>query len=407
MEKRGRIQKFLRSNLAKAILVTLVIFLIALIFKINPASGSAIDDKRAEVDRLQGQIDYYQNLAAQKAKEINSLEAKIDKMNAEIKVTELNIEKTQAKIDVTQAEIDETKAKIKQKETELAYQKSVLDEALRVIYEEGNAGFLESFLTAETLTDLMDRTEYLDTVSNKIEITMEKIEGIKTELLAKKKELEGKKADLDSLLVEQKQSRDGLLVQKAAKDSLLAETQGQKSAFLALMKSRLDAWEQSNAELKRMEEALHDGPGGGGPGYSVPYWPMFGYISVGYGACGCEAYFCGRCHTGIDIVAPFGASVRAAKSGVVRDTINSCADFGSYSCGGGYGNRVIVEHSDGYVAIYGHLKRGSVRVSVGQSVTGGSTVLGSEGSSGFSTGPHLHFEIRNSMWGSPVRPSLP
>ncbi len=133
---------------------------------------------------------------------------------------------------------------------------------------------------------------------------------------------------------------------------------------------------------------------------------MYGYISVGYGACGCELYFCNRCHTGIDIVASFGASVKPAKSGTVAGTVNYCYDYGDYDCGGGYGNHVKIRHSDGYISIYAHLKRGSVRVSNGQSVSGGSTVLGSEGSSGFSTGPHLHFEIRN-PGGASVRPILP
>jgi murein DD-endopeptidase MepM/ murein hydrolase activator NlpD len=385
----------------------LAVFVLAVIFRAGAVESSTIDQKRSELDQIQSQINYYENLAQQKENQIGSLTAQIKKMNAEIKVTELNIQRTQMKINITELEIAKTKAEIKQKEKELAYQKSVLNEALRVIYEEGNAGFLESFLKAGTLSDLIDRSEYLDTVENKIEVTMAKIAEIKADLLAKKKDLDSKNADLHSLLVEHQESRDGLLVQKSAKNSLLSETQGQKAAYSRLVSKKQKEYEQSNAELKRLEEALNGGNGGGGGGYSVPFWPMYGYISVGFGACGCQAYFCGRCHTGVDIVAPFGSSIRAAKSGKVISTNDGCADYGSYSCGGGYGNNVRVRFDDGYVSIYGHMKRGSVRVHTGQQVTGGATVLGSEGSSGFSTGAHLHFEIRTSDWGTPVRPGLP
>lgn len=382
-------------------------FVIFFVFRAGGTQGSALDDKRAELDQISSQIDYYQHLAEQKEGQINSLEAQIKKMNAEIRVTELNIVRTQTKIVITQAEINETKAKIRQKNQELAYQKSVLDEALRVMYEEGNTGFLETFLKSETLSDLIDRTEYLDTVGAKIDHTMKIMAKIKAELQQKHKELASKKADLDSLLVEQQQSRSGLITQKAAKNSLLFRTQGQKAAYSRLVAKKQSEYEQSNAELKRLEESLNGGGGGGGSGYSVSSWPMYGYISVGFGACGCSAYFCGRCHTGIDIVAPFGSTIRAASSGRVIAVNTGCADYGSYSCGGGYGNHVRVKFDDGYVSIYGHMKRGSVRVHVGQRVTGGVTILGSEGSSGFSTGAHLHFEVRNSEWGSPVRPILP
>jgi murein DD-endopeptidase MepM/ murein hydrolase activator NlpD len=383
MEKRGQIQKFMKSKLAKVILVTLVIFIIALIFKVNPASSSSIDEKRSEVDRLQNQIDHYQGLANEKAGQIESLEAQVAKMNAEIKVTELNIEKTQKKVNLTQAEINETKEKIKEKEKELAYQKSVLDEALRVIYEEGNAGFLESFLTAETLADLMDRTEYLDAVSNKIEVTMEKIEGIKTELLAKKEDLEEKKTELTSLIDQQKAINLALNEQKREKNLLLAETKGEEAEYEKLLNQRLTQFQDSNSELKRMEEAIRRGLGGDAPSATGFIWPMHGYISVGFGECGCEAYFCGLCHWGIDIVNAAGTPIVASKGGKAYKKYDP----------GGYGIYVSIDHADSFSTIYGHMQIYASGYRNGSYIERG-TVIGYEGSTGFSTGPHLHFEVR-------------
>lgn len=395
MEKRGQIRKFMKSKLAKVILITLVVFVIALIFKVNPASSSSIDEKRSEVDQLQNQIDHYQGLANEKAGQIESLEAQVARMNAEIKITELNIEKTQKKADLTQVEINETKEKIKEKEKELAYQKSVLDEALRVIYEEGNAGFLESFLTAETLADLMDRTEYLDAVSNKIEITMGKIEAIRADLLAKKNDLEGKKRELTELLKDQEAVQLSLIQQRQEKDDLLQTTQGKQAVYEASLGRVKEVWESANSELKRMEESAHDDPGA--PSADGFYWPINGRRGCPFGYSECYCFWDGkkkicRFHSGIDIISSCGTRIVASKSGTVTTVEDGYNNTYPYSYI--YGNYVKIDHGGGFETVYGHLLKYKIRVRKGSRVIGGQTVIGYEGNSGYSTGCHLHFEVR-------------
>jgi len=94
--------------------------------------------------------------------------------------------------------------------------------------------------------------------------------------------------------------------------------------------------------------------------------PVFGYAS---------------CHTGLDVAAPTGTSIRAAADGTVA----------LITSGGPYGNAVLVAHGDGLTTFYAHMS--SVAVSQGQQVSAG-TVVGAVGSTGWSTGPHLHFETR-------------
>ncbi|OGH02173.1 MAG: hypothetical protein A2798_03525 [Candidatus Levybacteria bacterium RIFCSPHIGHO2_01_FULL_37_17] len=103
-------------------------------------------------------------------------------------------------------------------------------------------------------------------------------------------------------------------------------------------------------------------------------WPLRGVISQ----------FATWYHMGIDITSPYGASIVAAKSGVVKQV-----STGSYD--GGYGNNVYIDHGGGVVTHYAHLA--NVSVSAGQTVVGGSTVIGSNGLTGRTTGPHVHFEI--------------
>jgi murein DD-endopeptidase MepM/ murein hydrolase activator NlpD len=135
------------------------------------------------------------------------------------------------------------------------------------------------------------------------------------------------------------------------------------------------------------------GVGGGEP--SVGGWtrPMSGPVSSGFG----QRW--GRMHRGVDIAAPTGTPVVAARPGVVVHVTNGCHPTSSSGCGGGFGNYVMVAHDGGFATVYAHLA--TVQVGVGQSVSAG-TQLALSGNSGNSTGPHLHFEIR--VGGSAVNP---
>lgn len=115
-------------------------------------------------------------------------------------------------------------------------------------------------------------------------------------------------------------------------------------------------------------------------------------------------YRWGRLHAGIDITAGFGSPIYAARDGVVTGLVASCSNVGSYgsSCGGGYGNYIIINHGDGMQSIYGHMTNAH-RVSVGQTVKRGQ-IIGTMGGSGSSTGTHLHYGI---YYGTPMRGGSP
>lgn len=98
-------------------------------------------------------------------------------------------------------------------------------------------------------------------------------------------------------------------------------------------------------------------------------------------------------HTGIDIAAPEGTNIIAARSGIVETIVEGCISGGDHSCGGGYGNYIVISHGDGNYTLYAHLYQNSIAVKKGDSVNQGQ-LIGKMGSSGRSTGSHLHFEIR-------------
>ncbi len=110
----------------------------------------------------------------------------------------------------------------------------------------------------------------------------------------------------------------------------------------------------------------------------------------------------GGFHYGVDIGAPVGTSIVAAKSGVVIKTVTGCR-VGARSCGGGYGNYVVIKHSNGTKTLYGHMS--TINVSHGSKVKAGERI-GGIGNTGRSTGPHTHFEIENIRTGKKIRPQF-
>ena len=118
-------------------------------------------------------------------------------------------------------------------------------------------------------------------------------------------------------------------------------------------------------------------------------------ITNGFGCGGENAWRTTGCHGGLDIGVNCGSNIIAAKSGTVVNTSDGCPTYGSYgsSCGGGYGNYIILQHSDGNYTLYGHLSQNGVKVKQGDTVDQGQ-VIAASGSSGSSTGCHLHFEVR-------------
>lgn len=144
----------------------------------------------------------------------------------------------------------------------------------------------------------------------------------------------------------------------------------------------------------------NNNPGGGNTNADYGYvdksrftWPVPGFYHISYGV----GWRWGAYHKGIDIYSPNirGANIIAADAGEVILVSNTCThDYGkdySCGCGGGYGNYCIIDHGDGYWTLYGHSER--MIVTQGQHVEKG-TILGTVGSTGHSTGPHLHFEVR-------------
>ena len=388
------------------------------------ATISELEARQAELEAKQAEYQAKLNdsnaAVSEQQDKVDALVGQVESVTEEIQVCYKKIAIYDKSIDEKQTQIDAANAKIEEK-------MDVLRQRVKTIYISGDVSALEIVLGAKDFSDFLDKLQLVQYVSNHDE---ELINGIKQELNAiadEKKALEADKAELEEEQATLKEKQDEL-------NTLLEEN---KETLAGLQSTAADAQMQLNlseeelsglsAEIqeyyRQQREALaaqqaaaaaaaaaassggdDDGGDNGGSSSSINYsasprvetdgswtWPLPGnyMITSEYGEA--RSY---EAHNAIDIGASTGDPIYAANSGTVVSSYSGCthssAGVGGCNCGGGYGNYIWILHDNGYETIYGHMI--STAVSTGDTVANGQ-LIGYVGSTGWSTGPHLHFEL--------------
>ena len=271
---------------------------------------------------------------------------------------------------------------------------------VRAMEENGSYTYLDILFNCTSLGELLgamdDISEIMDAdrrLYEKYTAAREETERVKaeyedtlTDLGDKQDKLEAEKARLEAEIEEATDLINDLEADIEAAQAEYAANEAAEQALNAQMDA-IAAQIAAEEEAARQEAAQngtdYTGPGSTATGSYTWPCPSCTYITSGYGNRIHPIFGTERWHSGIDIGAAAGATVIAADSGTV-----SVATYSS-----SYGNYVMIYHSNGTYTLYAHMS--SIAVTAGQSVTKGDTI-GYVGSTGWSTGPHLHFEIRNS-----------
>ena len=345
---------------------------------------------------LSGRVRVLDEKAARVQAEVNALDSELDKLNT-------NIADVQAKLTAAQQRLNVLAAELKQVVGRLERRTDLFTNRAVAAYMAGPTGHLEGLLSATTFNEVVDRTSYyesaldadsrlvedIDLLRAETEIKRDQVVEEEEQIAAQKMKLEADRAAVAQIRQERDAVLDAQLSVIAEKESILGQVDSKKAhyervvAALEADQSRIEAILQ--ARLAASSSSSVGLPTGGGQ----LLWPTAGPMTSPYGYRTHPIFGDSRLHTGIDIGAPYGATVIAGDAGVV-------AYVGVMS---GYGNVVVVDHGGGLATTYNHLSAFSV--SSGQQV-GRGVPVGNVGCSGYCTGPHLHFEVR--VNGSPVDP---
>lgn len=415
---------------AKNILKTLAAASALILFIQTPSAyATSLSDLKEEKKQVETKKNQLNSSISNKSNAITANQEKqqqildqIQALNAEIDKTNSNIKKVQADIRATNEEIKKLEASIEELLHKIEERDLLLQERARAIQAGGSVSYLDVLLGSNSFVDFIDRFSAVNAlleadrqIIQDQKDDKQKLEEQKQSVEEKRKNLEGKKAELERLkasLDSQKTEKNKLV------DQLEKEQEKLKSEKVLLEKEYSEALEVSQelqdqiiaeqnrlAEIARQQEvkrkaaaaaaaaaAANNGGGSSGGTVHAPQsngtWikPTNGRLTSPYGwrNLGAGPEF----HYGVDLANATGTPIWAAADGVV----SYAAPLSSY------GNVVIVTHSiDGqiYTTVYAHLS--AFNVSVGQEVTQGQQIA-AMGSTGRSTGPHLHFEVHIGPW---------
>lgn len=365
--------------------IVIFLLILCLLFP-SIAQAESLEEQKQnvqnQIEESTGELEYVQEELSQTLIQVQQLDDTI--VQAEQEIANYNTQLTQL-----QTQVDETEANLQKIQKNYEENEKLLEERLVVLYEKGETSFLDLLLKSSSLTEFLSNYYLLEQI---VEADTELLEGIekeKTEVENTKKNLEEQKANLKILKAKREQTYVTMQNNKTMQQNYLSQLSDTEKELQQKI-------EEFKAEEQRIENLIqlaasqdYSGNYTGG----VMAWPIAKsgtYITSDYGIREHPIQGVVKKHTGIDIGnAGFGAPVIAAADGIVT--------MASYY--GGYGNCVMINHGNGISTLYGHGQK--ILTTVGTEVKKGDLIM-EVGSTGNSTGPHLHFEVRVS--GSPVDP---
>ena len=359
----------------------------------HPLAPILADDLEDQLQDIQGQIDESRNEQASWQEVIEEVSIKLKAIQADLDAANARLTAIQKEQADTNRKIQETVAAIQEAQNRLQQRQQILNKRVRSIYIHGQLSYLEVILGSKSFSDFANRLELLRRVIHSDYDLILDIQNQKAQIEAKKAQLEADKAHLDVLAAEAQKEQDAIAAKKAEQQRVLERARANKSAAEQLEKDLIDRSKQVQSliqeRLRQRETASSGSDESYTQGSGVMSWPCNGVITSPYGYRVHPIFGTTIYHSGMDIGVDYGTPIHAADSGTVIYS-------GWIS---GYGNAVIIDHGGGVQTLYGHNQ--SLNVSEGESVAKGS-VIAYAGSTGNSTGPHCHFEVR--VNGEPADP---
>jgi murein DD-endopeptidase MepM/ murein hydrolase activator NlpD len=327
--------------------------------------------------------------------DIQRWSSKIQKLQGSITTLQTREQRIQADLDARRAELTRTqsdlrseRARLARLKVKLANGRRVLANRLRELYEADRPDLVTVILNSKGFADLLERGEFLGRIQDQDNTIIKLVRNAQadaTATAARLDKLERRQQQLTAIVLQRRDEVATIKNQLIGTRVGYENTKAGKQAALGKVRTQRKSLETHLSELQKESDkvqaqlqggaGLPPGPITGGSGRFI--WPVNGPITAPF----CERRAWEACHPGMDIGVPTGTPIRAADGG--RVAIAGWV--------GGYGNYTCIQHTASLSTCYGH--QSVLKVQVGQQVSQGD-VIGLSGSTGHSTGPHLHFEVR-------------
>ncbi|MBP3310886.1 MAG: peptidoglycan DD-metalloendopeptidase family protein [Butyricicoccus sp.] len=404
-------------TIAAAIAIILVVTIAggSLISAIGTAQAASVSELKGKISSIDKQRAEIQAVIDDLEGQINSNTKKLQALKTQMSLTEEDIEATETVIVRLADEIETKEEEIVVAQEELDEKTEIFETRMRVMYENGNdISYLDVILGSNSFGEMLSRMEIVSEVMESDKKVVSDFKEAKQKLEDAKAELEQDKADQEEYKSTLESKYDALVSQKQEvqkltdklesdrdqaqkeEDELEAEQERISDEIAEISRREAEAAKKAAEEAaKKKQQSSNSGSSGGSSsGGSVSasgmVWPApSGSAGSGYGWRIHPIYGTRKFHKGTDIPAPGGSPVLAAKAGTVVQSYYSSS----------YGNYIVISHGGGMMTAYAHLS--SRLVSAGASVSAGQQI-GKVGSTGNSTGNHLHFEVY--INGSTVNP---
>lgn len=339
-----------------------------------------LDAARGRESVLTSQVETY-------SAKLREVESQLTPLETKLKGLEAEVAQLEAKLAILNASLERERRKLQNAEIRLGQTRRALGDRLRQIYNMGEPDPIMAMLQAGSISAAVETTDVMRRITDRDGELVTGARRVAEEVRASRDKI---RDDRDEVQRSEERAQAAAQEVRTTTDALqqrrdqLAKVRGERKNLLARVSGDREQIEAEARELERESASLAAKiVAAQNPGIPVDstvssagmIWPTHGTLTSGFG------YRWGRMHEGIDIAVPSGTPVVAAASGTVIQA----------GWGGGYGNLVVIDHGGGIATAYAH--NTSLAVSVGQHVTQGSVVAYS-GSTGHSTGPHVHFEVR-------------
>jgi murein DD-endopeptidase MepM/ murein hydrolase activator NlpD len=359
----------------KSRLMSLIIA-VSIVLLHSTAAYANLAEEQKKLEQVQQEQQRRESQLKEVQQQKNNLIKELERLNNQLNEAENQLGQVERDIEATRKELERVTKELEEAQKELEKRDDLYKQRLRVMYKNSGYGYLEVLLNAENFSDFVSRFYLVRKVAAYDISILEELKEYRDLVQAKEDEVKEKEVRMLSLRNDLRNKRDEIKTVTASRNNALAKVRNEEKELdkmLAELERTSKQITQTILSLAQKGEFIG--------GKFVWPAPGYNYITSDYGWRVHPIYKTRKYHAGIDIRVPWGKKIVAAGAGKVIYA-------NTY---GGYGKTVIIDHGGGITTLYAH--NSSLNVKVGTVVTAGTTIA-LAGSTGVSTGPHLHFEVR-------------